>query len=380
MDTVDHTRKMNKKDIFVTKPFMPPYEEFEPYLKEIWKSARLTNNGIFHQQLERALCDYLGVEYLTLCSSGTTGLLMAIHSLGRKGEVITTPFSFPATTHAISWLGMKPVFADIEPDLLNIDPEQVERAITPETIAILPVHVYGNPCMVREIQRISEKYNIPVIYDACHTFGVNYEQRSILEYGDLSVLSFHPTKVFSTFEGGAVICKDASRKKEMDLLKNFGIANEETVLFPGINGKMNEVQAAFGLVQLPYMQTAKEKRRVIVEKYRELLRDVPGIRLFPEIQGLEGNYSYLPVKVIGEESRMSRDLLYDHLKKHSIHPRKYFYPLISHGPAYNSLPSANGQNLPVASLASEQVLCLPLYADLELEAVEDICEIISAAL
>jgi dTDP-4-amino-4,6-dideoxygalactose transaminase len=361
----------------VTQPFLPPLDEFQPYLEEIWDRKWVTNNGAFHQQLEQQLCEYLGVEHLSLFSNGTLALITALQALKITGEVITTPFSFVATTHALHWNGIKPVFADIDPTNLNLDPEKIEAAITPQTTALLPVHVYANPCDVERIETIADTYGLRVIYDAAHAFGVRIRDRSILEYGDMSVLSFHGTKVFNTFEGGAIICRDEKTKRRVDNLKNFGFVDETTVVAPGINGKMNEVQAAFGLLQLKYMPHVNERRARVDARYREAFHKVPGLamRVVPEY--CTQNFAYFPI-LVTPEFPVSRDALYAELRAHQIAARRYFYPLISEFPTYRGLPSAGAHNLPVASAVSRQVLCLPIFPALEEKDQERIINIILA--
>lgn len=348
------------KPIFVTQPYMPPLEEFIPYLEEIWGNKWLTNNGPFHQQLEAALCEYLGVGHLSLFSNGTLALMTALQALRVTGEVITTPFSFVATTHALHWNGIKPVFADIDPLTFTLDPLRIEAAITPQTTAIMPVHVYGNPCALDEIQRIADTYGLKVIYDAAHAFGVNLDGQSVLEFGDMSVLSFHATKVFNTFEGGAIVCKDEKTKQRIDFLKNFGFADEVTVVAPGINAKMNEVQAAFGLLQLKHLAHALDERARVDRRYREALAGVPGLHLHEIPPNATRNFSYFPVLIDGEFP-IGRDALYEKLREAGIYSRRYFYPLISEFSSYRGLPSAKRENLPVATRIAEQVLCLPIY-------------------
>lgn len=349
--------------VYVTQPYLPPLEEFLPYLKEIWSNKILTNGGPFHQQLEKKLCEYLDVEHVALFSNGTLALITALQSLRVTGEVITTPYSFVATAHSLLWHGNKPVFVDVEPDTLNIDPAKIEAAITPQTTAIMPVHCYGNPCDVTAIQKIADNYNLRVIYDACHAFGVQDEKGSILRHGDLSVLSFHATKVFNTFEGGAIICPDAKTKQRIDHLKNFGFVDEVTVVAPGINGKMSEINAAFGLLQLQHMGTVMQKRAEIDARYREGLNDVKGIHCLPQTASGTRNHSYFPL-LVEAGYPLSRDALYQKLKDHGINGRRYFYPLISDFPMYRGLPSAARSNLPVASAAADRVLCLPIYPNL----------------
>jgi len=364
------------KGINVTQPSLPPLEEYVEYLKQIWESKWLTNNSQFHQELEQKLCDYLGVKYLSLFANGTLALITALQSLRITGEVITTPFSFVATTHSLWWNAIKPVFADIEPEFLNLDPSKIEAAITPQTTAIMPVHVYGNPCQVEKIQKIADNYGLKVIYDACHAFGVKLKGNSILKFGDLSVLSFHATKVFNTFEGGAIVCHDEKTKKRIDFLKNFGFADELTVVAPGINAKMNEVQAAFGLLQLKYIDEAILKRKRIVELYSDMLLNSKGITFLEDKEGVTHNYSYFPVFVNEKEYGTSRDELYEFLMQNGIFGRRYFYPLISQFPTYKGLPSSDPANLPVAEKLAKEVLCLPIYPDLYLKDVKRICDLI----
>jgi dTDP-4-amino-4,6-dideoxy-D-glucose transaminase len=362
--------------INVTKPFLPPLEEFESYLKEIWRTGQLTNNGPFHEKLENALCEYLGVRYISLFSNGTLALITALQALQITGEVITTPFSFVATAHSLWWNGIKPVFVDIEPDFCNIDPDKIAAAITPHTTAILAVHVYGNPCNITKIQKIADAYGLKVLYDAAHAFGVKMNDHSILNFGDLSIMSFHATKVFNTFEGGAIVCHDENMKKQIDFLKNFGFADELTVVAPGINAKMNEFQAALGLLQLKFIDSAIGKRKLITEKYRECLQEIKGLSFLQDAPDTRANYSYFPILINPDEFKHSRDELYEMLKKNLIFTRRYFYPLISQLPSYNELDSASQKNLPVANQIANKVLCLPIYPDLELTKVEEISKLI----
>ena len=364
------------KDIYVTQPLLPPLEEFKPYLEKIWESKWLTNGGPFHQELEEKLANHLGVKHISLFANGTLALVTALQALRITGEVITTPFSFVATAHSLLWNGIKPVFADIEPDTFNLNPEMIEAAITPQTTAILPVHVYGNPCYVEKIQKIADTYGLKVIYDAAHAFGVNYNGESLLKHGDLSILSFHATKVFNTFEGGAIICPDAKTKKRIDDLKNFGFHDELTVVAPGINGKMNEMQAAFGLLQLQYIDDAINQRHEIDKFYRKELSFVPGLSCPPLSTQASSNYSYFPV-MVKEDYPLSRDELYEKLREHKINARRYFYPLISDFPMYRGMLSAKHVNLPVAIKAANEVICLPIYPGLQDEYVKLICDLIS---
>lgn len=362
--------------VFVTQPLLPPLEEFEVYLKDIWESKWLTNNGKYHQALERALCEYLGVKYISLFSNGTLALITALQTLRITSEVITTPFSFVATSHALWWNNIKPVFVDIEPETFNIDPDAIEAAITPQTTAILPVHVYGNPCNINRINEIADTYGLKVIYDACHTFGVTVKGIPVLNYGDLSVMSFHATKVFNTFEGGAIVCHDEATKKRIDNLKNFGFENETTVVTPGINAKMNEVQAAMGLLQLKYIDEALVNRRIIAEKYREALKNTEGITLLQDFPDVKHCFSYFPILIDRVKYGMTRDDVYENLKKENIFGRRYFYPLISQFPIYKGLESAKAGKMPVAEKIAEEVICLPIYENLELETVQYISRLL----
>lgn len=350
--------------IYVTQPSLPPLEDFIPYLEKIWSNKILTNGGPFHQQLEKALCEYLGVEHLALFSNGTLALVTALQALRITGEVITTPYSFVATAHSLLWQSCKPVFVDVEPNTLNLDPAKIEAAITPQTTALLPVHCYGNPCDTAAIQKIADNYNLRVIYDAAHAFGVQDAGGSVLRHGDLSVLSFHATKVFNTFEGGAIICPDAKTKQRIDHLKNFGFVDEVTVVAPGINAKMSEINAAFGLLQLQHMPKVRQRRSEIDALYRRDLKNVKGIQCLAQGGQTVANHSYFPV-LVKPGYPLSRDALYQKLKNQGIHARRYFYPLISDFPMYRGLPSAERAGLSVAAHAAEQVLCLPIYPNLE---------------
>ena len=350
--------------IFVTQPYLPPLEEFLPYLEKIWESKILTNKGPFHQQLETALCEYLGVDHLALFANGTLALVTALQALRIAGEVITTPFSFVATSHALLWNGIKPVFVDIDPNTLNLDPQKIEAAITPHTTAILPVHCYGHPCDVDAIQTIADNYNLRVIYDAAHAFGVQCHCGSVLKHGDLSVLSFHATKVFNTFEGGAIVCPNAKAKQHIDNLKNFGFVNETTVVASGINAKMSEFNAALGLLQLKHIDHALARRGQIDQAYRELLKDVHGIRCVDQTGQKVANYAYFPI-MIEEDYPLSRDELYQELQVNNIYARRYFFPLISDFPMYRGLQSAQQKNLPIAAETAKRVICLPIYPGLK---------------
>lgn len=354
---------MNDKPVYVTKPFLPPLEEFIPLLHEIWNTGVVSNNGEFLRRLETELSDYLGVEFLSLVNNGTTALSLALAALELNGEVITTPFSFVATAHALSWGGLTPVFVDIDPDTCNIDVEKIASAITGRTTAIMPVHCYGRPCEVEAIERVAREFDLKVIYDAAHAFGVRQAGRSILANGDYSTVSFHATKVFNTFEGGAVISPDAERKRRIDLMRNFGFVNEVTVPSVGINGKMSEVNAAFGILQLRYMDHILERRLSIEAVYRSHLKHVEGIRLLPLQSEVNGNGSYFPL-LVEDSYPLTRDELYSTLKDRNIFGRRYFYPLISNLPMYESLASARRENLPVANHIAGRILCLPIYPEL----------------
>lgn len=350
--------------IFVTQPYLPPLEEFIPYLQKIWDKKILTNAGPFHQELELALCEYLGVKHIALFSNGTLALITALQALRVTGEVITTPYSFVATTHSLHWHGNKPVFVDVEPNTLNMDPSKIEAAITPQTTAIMPVHCYGNPCDVDAIQKIADNYNLRVIYDACHAFGVKDEGGSVLRHGDLSCISFHATKVFNTFEGGAIVCPDAKTKQRIDHLKNFGFVDETTVVAPGINGKMSEINAAFGMLQLQHMDIVMQRRAEVDAIYRQGLKDVKGIHCLPQTASCTRNHAYFPI-LVDVDYPLSRDDLYQKLKDNDINGRRYFYPLISDFSMYRGLTSSEPSNLPVASAAAQKVLCLPIYPSLD---------------
>lgn len=354
-----------KKIINVTQPFLPNLDEFIPYLENIWESKILSNSGYFHNELESKLCEYLGVEYISLFSNGTLALITALQSLRITGDVITTPYSFVATGHALLWNGIKPIFVDVSSKNLNIDPAKIEAAITPQTTAIVAVHCYGNPCDVNAIQKIADNYNLKVIYDACHAFGVKDANGSILNYGDLSVLSFHATKVFNTFEGGAIICHDLKTKKRLDNLKNFGFIDEVTIGAPGINGKMSEINASFGLLQLKHMDYVFERRAQIDSKYRSALTGLHGIEILandPDV--IFKNNSYFPI-LIKNSYKLTRDEVFTKLKNKGINARKYFFPLISDFSMYKAFPSSKIDNLPTAYEASRQVICLPIYPALE---------------
>ena len=367
---------MNEKQITVTSPLLPDLDEFHELLKEIWDSKWVTNNGSFHKRLEQALCEYLKVPYISLFTNGTLPLLTALQALRITGEVITTPYSFVATTHSIWWNGCKPVFVDIDPSNCGIDPDKIEAAITPRTTAIMPVHCYGKPCDMERIQTIADKYNLKDIYDAAHAFGVEVNGESVLNQGDMATLSFHATKVYNTLEGGALVVHDAETKKRIDYLKNFGFAGETEVVGPGINSKMDEVRAAFGLLNLQQVNEAIEKRHQVAVRYREALRDVKGIRFFDDMPGVKHNYSYFPIFVSPDEYGMTRDELYFKMQEQGIYGRRYFYPLISTFSTYCGLPSAAPENLPVATRIANEVICLPMHHGLSEKDVEKVCRII----
>lgn len=364
------------KKIKVTSPLLPPLEEFIPYLEDIWQRKWLTNNGFYHQELEKALAEYLGVEYISLFTNGTLPLMTALQALRITGEVITTPYSFVATTHSLWWNGIKPVFVDVDPKTGNLDPDKIEAAITPRTTAIMPVHVYGNPCDIHRIQKIADTYGLKVIYDAAHAFGVTVNGDSILKAGDMSSLSFHATKTYNTVEGGALICKDAETKKRIDYLKNFGFAGETTVVAPGINGKMDEIRSAYGLVELKHVDAAISARSEIAKRYRKELKDIKGISYFEDIPGVRHNYSYFPIFVNEEVYSISRDQLYEKMKANNIFGRRYFYPLISDFSTYRGFPSAAKENLPNSHKIADNVICLPMHHELQDTDIQRIISII----
>ena len=367
---------MKTKNIYVTQPFLPPLEELTPYLEKIWATKVLTNGGPFHQELEAELCKYLGVQHISLFNNGTIGLITALQALKISGEVITTPYSFVATANSLLWNNINPVFVDINPTSLNLDPQKIEAAITEKTTAILPVHCYGTPCDVDAIEKIATKHNLKVIYDAAHAFGVKCHCGSVLNHGDLSILSFHATKVFNTFEGGAIVCKDKSMKDHIDNLKNFGFVNETTVIESGINGKMSELNAAIGLIQLKHIDSAIEKRKAINDLYNKMLSKIDGIKIPNGNYSNASNYSYYPI-FIENSYPCSRDELYEKLKLHNIYGRRYFYPLISEFEMYKKFTSSTSENLPNAKMTAEKILCLPIYPDLEKSTVDKIIDLIT---
>ena len=355
---------MTDHKITVTSPLLPDLDEFHEMLQEIWDSRWITNNGRFHKQLEAALCEYLKVPYISLFTNGTLPLITALQALNISGEVITTPYSFVATTHSIWWNGIRPVFVDIDPATGGIDPDKIEAAITTKTTAIMPVHVYGKPCRTAEIQAIADKYGLKVIYDAAHAFGVEVDGKSILAEGDLSTLSFHATKVYNTIEGGALVMHDAKMKQRIDYLKNFGFAGETEVVAPGINGKMDEMRAAFGLLNLRQLDAAIKARQQVAIRYREALRPVEGINFWDDMPGVRHNYGYFPIFVDADKYGMTRDELFNKLREQGILARRYFYPLISDFSTYRGLPSATRENLPNATRMADTVICLPIHHEL----------------
>lgn len=370
---------MTKPDppVFVTQPSLPDLEEFLPYLRQIWESKQLTNNGPFHRQLEQELAEFLGVKQVSLFTNGTLALVTALQALNITGEVITTPYSFVATSHALWWNNITPVFVDIDPRFGNLEPAQIESAITSKTTAILPVHVYGNPCETEMIQSIANQHGLRVIYDAAHAFGVNYKGTSILNWGDLSILSFHATKPYNTMEGGAIISHDSATKQAIDYLKNFGFDGETTVMAPGINSKMNEMQAALGLIQLKYHQREIDRRAQIARLYKSELSHIPGLSILPvHPESDRFNFGYYPIFIDKDRYGHTRDELYFELRQQNIFGRRYFYPLISHFPMYQDLPSANPENLPIAESFASQVICLPIYASLSTQKAVEITRMI----
>ena len=373
------------KQITVTSPLLPPLEEFIPYLQQIWDSKWITNNGQFHQQLEQALAEYLGVEYISVFTNGTLPLITALQALGlTKGEVITTPYSFVATTHAIWWNQLTPVFVDVNPITGCIDPDKIEAAITENTVAIMPVHVYGTPCDTERIDAIAKKHNLKVIYDAAHAFSVTYQGASVLKHGDISTLSFHATKTYNTVEGGALICHSAEMKQQIDYLKNFGFEDETVVVGPGINSKMDEIRAAYGLLNLKHVDSAIAARKRVAEQYVEALKDVPGIILYQPIVdsfnfkhstlNIQLNYSYFPIFVDATTYGMTRDELYEKMRANNVLGRRYFYPLISTFSPYNMYPSAAKENLPNAHKMADTVICLPMHHALSEEDVRRVID------
>lgn len=378
---------VEKKDfIYITSPLLPKLEDLHFLLEDIWNRKWITNQGYYHNLLEVSLTKYLGVEHLNLFTNGTLPLITALQALRITGEVITTPFSFVATTHSLWWNGVKPVFVDVDSDTGNINPDKIEAAITPQTTAIMPVHVYGVPCDVERIQSIAKKYNLKVIYDAAHAFGVKVNGESVLNYGDMSTLSFHATKVYNTIEGGALVCHSKEVKQKIDYLKNFGFEDEVTVVEPGINGKMDEVRAAYGLLNLKQVDDAIAQRKHIASLYMNGLKGINGIRLHKPYEHLIGanqyvnyqlNYAYFPI-FVESSYELTRDELYAKLKENDIMGRRYFYPLITEFSPYRSYESAKSENLPVANKLADEVICLPIYAGLKDEDIERVISIITS--
>lgn len=366
----------NNNQILVTSPLLPDLKEFNRYLEQIWESKWITNNGSFHQQLEKALAEYLGVEYISVFTNGTLPLITALQALGlTKGEVITTPYSFVATTHSIWWNQLTPVFVDVEPSTGNIDPEKIEAAITENTVAIMPVHVYGQPCDNERIDAIAKKHGLKVIYDAAHAFGVQKNGESVLKWGDMSTLSFHATKVYGTIEGGALVCHSAEMKHQIDNLKNFGFRGEVTVEAPGINGKLDEVRAAFGLLNLQQVDAAIARRHEVAMRYRDAIDRIEGVSYLAEQSGVRYNYGYFPIFVDAEKYGMTRDELYEMMKAENVYGRRYFYPLITAFEPYRDYSSAAKANLPIANKMADQVICLPMHHELT---DEDVIRVINA--
>ncbi len=367
---------MDNNLITVTAPLLPDLEEFNGLLKQIWDSKWITNNGSFHQQLETELAAYLKVPYVSLFTNGTLPLITALQALRITGEVITTPYSFVATTHSLWWNGIKPVFVDVDPQTGNMDPDKIEAAITPKTTAIMPVHVYGKPCDTKRIQEIADCYGLKVIYDAAHAFGVEVNGESVLNAGDMSTLSFHATKVYNTIEGGAMVMHDAKTKQRIDFLKNFGFADETTVVGPGINSKMDEIRSAYGILNLRQVDSAIEARHQVAIAYREVLRGVEGITFFDDMPGVKHNYSYFPIFVDEKKYGMTRDELYAKMREVNVLGRRYFYPLISEFSTYRGLESSSPQNLPNAHKMANSVICLPMHHALGSEEIQRVLDVI----
>jgi len=372
------TIKPFDEPIFITRPFLPDLKEVNEKLKEVWTFGWLTNNGPQHAAFEQALRAKLAVPYLSLFNNGTIALIVACQSLRLSGEVITTPFTFPATAHVLPWNNIKPIFCDIDPVTMNIDPEKIETLITPQTTGILGVHIFGTPCDVMGIQAIADRYGLKVIYDAAHAFGVEINQTGIGNYGDISMMSFHATKLFHTAEGGALLLQEKNSKTRIDFLKNFGIKNEEEVVMPGINGKMNEIQAVLGLINLKYFDDEVNKREKLVAAYEYFLKDVEGITLLKELPGVKSNYQYFVIRVDERLFGCSRDFIYEKFKEYNVFTRKYFFPLCSDYPCYRYLPSAARSNLPVAQKISKEILCMPLYGKLTIDDIEQICSMLKS--
>ena len=368
--------KDSKEKFYVAKPSLPDIDDFIPYLEKMWATGVISNNGPFNQELEKKLAEYLEVPYLSLFSNGTLALITAIQASNLSGEVITSPFTFIATPNSLVWNNLNPVFVDVDPTFGNLDPAKIEEAINEKTSAILPVHVYGNPCEIEEIDKVAKKHNLKVIYDAAHAFGVRHNNQSVLNFGDFSILSLHATKVFNTFEGGAVISKDLDTKNRIDRLRNFGIVDETTVSEIGSNSKMNEMQAAIGLLQLKKIDEYISSRKKIAEIYDKGLEAVNGVDVLSKRKNSSFSYGYYPIFINKDQYGMSRDHLYSLLKESGIFSRRYFFPLVSNFQPYRDLPSSPKSNLPIANRLADSVLCLPIYSSLEHDIVKKIIKII----
>lgn len=369
-------QKPFKDPVYITRPLFPDLKNFSYELEEVWESKWLSNSGEKHKLLESKLRDVLKTPYLSLFNNGTIALMIAIESLQIRGDVITTPFTFPATPHALAWNGIKPIFCDIEPDTFNIDADRIESMITPQTSAILAVHVFGNPCNVDKIQQIADYYDLKVVYDAAHAFGTEISGVGIGSFGDISMFSFHPTKLFHTAEGGALTFNDKNLKERIEVLKNFGIKNQEEVIMPGLNGKMNELSAVMGLLVLEMFEDEQNKRRDILAVYHENLKDIEGVKFIDENKSVKNSYQYFCIQIDEKKFGKSRDTVHEALKKYNVMTRKYFYPLCSEYPCYKQLQSSNKDNLPVANMVVNEVLCMPFYGSLSSNDVERVCLII----
>ena len=366
----------DKKSIYVSKPALPPLEDLMPLLEQIWENRILTNNGPLHNKFEKKIKEYLGVKYISLFSSGTSSLLAALKALDIKGEVITTPYSFVATSHSLIWSNLSPVFVDIDDNTFNLNPDKIEDAISERTTAIMPVHSYGIPCDTEKIQTLAEKYKLKVIYDAAHAFGVECDCGSLLSHGDLSVISFHATKVFNTFEGGAIVCDNEDTKAKIDLIKNYGFKSESEVITEGVNFKMNEFQAAIGLLQLDHVDEYINKRSIISKTYRKAIKNIQGLKCMSFPQVIRHNYSYFPI-LVEENYPLSRNKLHEKLRSGGVFTRRYFSPLITQFPMYRNLPSARAANLPIATMIASKVICLPIYPDLSNTDIDRILDLIT---
>jgi len=379
MNRISHKKQVPltpfSRPIYITRPILPDLKEFDKKLKNVWSSKKLTNKGPQHELLEKELVKVLKIPYLSLFNNGTIALIIACQSLRLSGEVITTPFTFPATPHVLTWNNIKPIFCDIDPVTMNIDANKIESMITPLTTGILPVHVFGTPCDVVKIQQIADRYGLRVIYDAAHAFGVEIDGKGIGNFGDITMFSFHATKSFHTAEGGALSFQDNNLKERIDLLKNFGIKNEEEVVMPGINGKMNELQAILGLTILKYIGREINKRRILFNTYKQNLKNIDGISFIDKLPRVKSNYQYFVIRIDKAVFGKSRDYVYNRFKEYNIFTRKYFYPLCSDYTCYKHLPSSSPANLPMARKVVDEVLCLPLYGELSVDDVEKICTI-----